>query len=181
MGRHEQGVIGMTRRGLAMALALLAMTGTPPVTAQGVKDGVKEPLREAGIAKKKVPEVLLLAASAPYSSAHTGSCADIAAEVGRLDEALGQDVDTPAARKGKGAEIASAASMGVVGALVPGFGLLKYVTGANAAEKRAQAAVYAGAVRRGYLKGLGLARRCPAPGRPTAASVAEQPELPESK
>lgn len=165
---------------MAMAALPLALA---PATAQMKQDNSIEraatsPLRDARIKEDKIPEVLLLAVSAPYSSANTRSCAAIANEVNKLTAVLGADVDAPAKRKGEAAEIAAAATRGVVSSFIPGLGLVRVITGADKAQRRAEAAVYAGAIRRGYLKGLGLSRGCKPVAAPRAAAVADRPELP---
>ena len=60
-----------------------------------------------------------------------------------------------------------------VGAFIPFRGLIREVSGANAQEKKVQAAVYAGSVRRAFLKGVGQQRGCRYPARPaTHADIA---------
>lgn len=136
---------------------------------------VTQPLRDTRIEKTKIPPVLQLAASAPYSAAHTQSCATIAAEVRKLVGALGADVDVPGKAKGEGSEIAAVAARTAVSTLIPGLGLVRVITGADKEQRRAEAAVYAGQTRRAFLKGLGYARKCPAPAAPTRAAVADMP------
>ena len=138
---------------------------------------VTQPLRDVRIKDEKIPVVLQRAASAPYSAVGTQSCAAITAQIRDLSGALGPDVDTPAKRKGEGSAIAATGARAVVGTLIPGLGLVRVITGADKVQRRAEAAVYAGAVRRGYLKGIGLAKRCRAPAAPTAAALAAKPEL----
>lgn len=137
-----------------------------------------QPLRDTRIDKNEIPEILQLAVSAPYSSIGMRNCAAIAAEVGRLTKALGPDVDVPAKQKGEGSALAAAAARVAVNSLIPGLGLVRVITGADKQQRRAEAAVYAGAVRRAYLKGLGLSKGCRAPAAPTAAAVSDRQELP---
>jgi hypothetical protein len=139
---------------------------------------VTEPLRDTGLKKDRIPEALHLAASAPYSLAGTRSCASIAAEIRRLDDALGRDIDAPAERKGESAELGAVAARTAVNALIPGLGLVKVLTGADKAQRRAEAAVYAGSVRRGFLKGIGQARGCRVPAAPLRTALIDQPTLP---
>ena len=164
----------------ALAPAWLSL-GAPAVAQMqdnSIERAAMSPLRDARIKEDKIPDVLLLAVSAPYSSANTRTCAMIAGEVNKLTAVLGQDVDAPAARKGQAAEIAAAATRGVVSSFIPGLGLVRVITGADKAQRRAEAAVYAGAIRRGYLKGLGLSKGCKPVAAPRAAAIADRPELP---
>jgi len=161
---------------VALPAAILAQTAqTQPDTAGRA---VTEPLRDTRIKKDKIPEILQLAASAPYSRVGMRSCAQIAQEISKLDEALGRDIDQPAKRKGESAEIGAAAARAAVNTLIPGLGLVRVLTGADKAQRRAEAAVYAGAVRRGYLKGLGLSKGCNPPAAPLRDAVNDVPELP---
>lgn len=172
----------MRYRAMTAAIGLVAMLAAPAagLAQQGdtVGKAMTEPLRDTRIKDQKIPPILLLAASAPYSSVGTRSCGSIAAEVAKLDVALGPDVDAPARQRGEGAAVAAVAARTVVNSLIPGLGIVKVITGADKAQRRVEAAVYAGNVRRAYLKGVGLVRGCRAPGAPTSAAAAETPELP---
>ncbi|AOH84071.1 hypothetical protein AWL63_08905 [Sphingomonas panacis] len=165
----------------ALVIAGLLIAPVTAATAQqndnSLGHTVTQPLRDVRIKDEKIPAVLQRAASAPYSSVGTQSCAAITAQIRDLNGALGPDVDTPAKKKGEGSAIAAAGARAVLGTLIPGLGLVRVITGADKAQRRAEAAVYAGAVRRGYLKGIGVAKRCRAPAAPTAAALADRPEL----
>ena len=163
---------------------LIALTLTPTTVQAGAQqeDGVgkavMQPLRDTRIAEKKIPDILQLAASAPYSSVNTRTCAAIMGEVRRLDDALGRDVDAPGVRKSERAELAAVAAWTAVNTLIPGLGIVRVITGADKQQRRVEAAVYAGSVRRGYLKGIGLARGCAVPAAPTREAVTGVQELP---
>lgn len=171
-------------RRMTMIVGLVAAIASPiaasTAVAQQQRDSlghvVTQPLRDTRITKTKIPTVLRQAASAPYSSVNTQSCAAIGAEVRRLNGALGPDVDTPGKQKGEGSEVAAVAARTAVSTLIPGLGLVRVLTGADKEQRRAEAAVYAGQTRRAYLKGLGLARKCTAPAAPTRAAVADKPD-----
>lgn len=167
---------------LVGATALIATLASAVPAQQKQDDSLKraatQPLRDTRIQKEKIPEALLLAASAPYSLDGTRTCAQIADQIDTLDAALGDDVDVPSAKKGEGAYVASAATKAAINTLIPGLGLVRVITGADKAQRRAEAAAYAGSVRRAYLKGLGLSKNCRPPAAPTAAAVADKPELP---
>ncbi|PTS78895.1 hypothetical protein DBR17_12255 [Sphingomonas sp. HMWF008] len=170
------------RRTFITATLILALT---PVGAyaggpqdDNVGKAITQPLRDTRIKDEKIPEVLLLAASAPYSSVNTRSCAAIAGEVRRLDEVLGRDADAPGVTKNERSEVAAVAARTAVNTLIPGLGIVRVLTGADKQQRRVEAAVYGGSVRRAYLKGIGQARRCPVPAAPTREAVAEVQELP---
>lgn len=167
---------------LALLFVLVTPLALPGAAAQQQDNSLgrvaSQPLRDTRIKDDKIPAVLLLAASAPYSSANTQNCAAIAREVNKLTRVLGPDVDAPAPKKGEGSAIAAAATRGVVSSFIPGLGLVRVITGADKAQRRAEAAVYGGSVRRGYLKGLGRLKGCRGAAAPRTAAVADRPELP---
>ncbi|MBX9858624.1 MAG: hypothetical protein K2Y20_03430 [Sphingomonas sp.] len=171
----------MQFKAIASATVLIGLlVGAAPAQQQdeSIRRAATQPLRDARLQKDKIPEALLLAASAPYSADGTRTCAQIADQIATLTAALGDDVDVEGKKKGEGAYIASAATKAAVNTLIPGLGLVRVVTGADKAQRRAEAAAYAGSVRRAYLKGLGLSKGCRAPAAPVAAAVADRPELP---
>ncbi len=168
----------MTTLAVVCALATPALLSAQAQRDDSVKRAATQPLRDTRIEKDKIPEILQLAASAPYSAIGLKSCTAIADEIQRLDAALGPDVDQPAPKKGEGSAIAAAAARAAVNSLIPGLGVVRVLTGADKAQRRAEAAVFAGAVRRGYLKGMGLQRGCRVPAAPPAAAVNDRQELP---
>jgi 3-oxoacyl-ACP reductase-like protein len=122
------------------------------------------PLRDLNIVKDKVPPLLEQTMKAPYSRRGLESCASIAAQVRALDGVLGVDLDTPAQNKKNSAAMAVAGS--AAGGIIPGESILRHVTGASANAQHYAAAVFAGAVRRGFLKGIGASKSCRAPAAP---------------
>ncbi|MEO1729131.1 MAG: hypothetical protein AAFR64_00170 [Pseudomonadota bacterium] len=135
--------------------------------ANDVKDVAETPLEDVGLSKEDIPEVLIDAAKAPYSSEGLSTCNALVAEIAKLDEALGEDYDTAGA-KGTGIN-AKGTAKSVVGSIIPFRGLVREVSGAAGNARESSAARMAGMVRRGYLKGLGQARGCKYPARPKPA------------
>ena len=117
---------------------------------------------------KEVPPKLLAIQEDPYSLAGLGKCAAIIREVEELNAVLGADVNEQVdkSRAKKREETAGRVAGTVAGGIIPFRGLIAEVTGANAERRRYALAVYAGTVRRGFLKGVGLERGCKAPARP---------------
>ncbi len=117
---------------------------------------------------KEVPQKLLDIQDDPYSLSGLRGCAAIIAEVQELNAVLGPDVnetvDKSLAKKRE--ETAARVAGSAVGSIIPFGGLIGEVTGANAERRRYNKAVYAGTVRRGFLKGVGLQKGCKAPARP---------------
>ena len=129
-----------------------------------VGDVAETPLRDINVKKTKIPPVLERATEAPYSLAGLKSCGQIAGAVRELPSVLGEDIDEAHARGHafSGGHLAQS----VVDSLIPFGGVIKEVSGAGAEQRRLQAAIVAGFARRGFLKGVGLGRHCPAPARP---------------
>lgn len=165
---------------LIVAGLLLGALAATPVRAQvqDVVKGAEAPLQDLRITEKKIPDILLLAASAPYSTQGTQNCAAIRAQIEALNGVLGVDADGPQGKKGDATAIAAAASRSAAGALIPGFGVVRMVTGADKQQKRVEAAFYGGGVRRAFLKGMGLAKGCPVPASPTVSARSAVPGLP---
>ncbi len=148
----------------AAAPAALAQKGAPEEsTIKDTANSVTEPFDG-----KEVPAKLLAIQDDPYSLAGLGKCAAIIREVTELDAVLGPDVNaqTDKSRGKKREETAGRVAGNVAGSFIPFGGLIGEVTGANAERRRYAMAIYAGTVRRGFLKGVGLERGCKAPARP---------------
>jgi hypothetical protein len=164
---------------LALALALLqsaavAAAQSAPASGQSsqasidksptVKDVAATPLTDLNMKKRQIPPVLERAVEAPYTLAGLASCGRIVGAVKEINAALGEDIDEAHARHH--AVTAGRVAQSVVDSFIPFGGIIKEVSGANAEQRRMQSAIAAGFARRGFLKGVGLARHCPAPARP---------------
>lgn len=141
-----------------------AQQGAPEApTLKATADTMTEPFDG-----KEVPDKLIAIQDDPYSLAGLGRCAAIRREVEELDAVLGPDVNqrVDKSRAKKREETAARVAGTVASSIIPFKGLIGEVTGANAERRRYAAAIYAGTVRRGFLKGVGLERGCKAPARP---------------
>ena len=132
-----------------------------------IEDAATQPLRDTRIADRRIPEVLQLAASAPYSTRGLRRCSAIAEEIGRLNAALGPDADSPGTEPSRGARVAAAGIRAATNSLIPGLGLLRLATGADEHQRRVEEAIFAGSLRRSFLKGLGVSRGCAPPAAPS--------------
>ena len=144
--------------------AVQAQEGAPEdSTLKSTANSVTEPFDG-----KEVPEKLMAIQGDPYSLAGLGKCSAIIQEITELDAVLGPDVNEQVdeSRAKKREQTAGRVAGSVAGSIIPFRGLIGEVTGANAERRRYAAAVYAGTVRRGFLKGVGLERGCKAPARP---------------
>lgn len=146
-------------------------------------DVAATPVDDFNLRDRKQPELLLELQKDPYASAGLESCEDILAAIAPLEDLLGEDLDTAAARKHP--ITAGAVGKEVVGMLIPFRGLIREASGANASRRRKADLVIVGMMRRAYLKGLGQQRGCPYPARPAdeetlavLAALAPEPVVP---
>jgi hypothetical protein len=142
----------------------------------GLMHGViEQPFRDFNITRTKIPPVLLEAMNDAYERPTPNSCTSISFQIKRLNEALGPDLDQPVStdhpslltRGGNSARNAGLDAMRTgVQSQIPFDGVIRFISGANHHDREIMAAIQAGAVRRGYLKGLGETLRCPSPAVP---------------
>ncbi len=159
----------------------------PQTTGEAMGDAVTQPLADVNLKRRGIPPVLAAIRGNPYALDGIRSCRQIIAAVAELDAVLGDDVDRieidPRSRERR--EVAAGLTGGMISGLIPFRALIREVSGARAAQDDYREAVYAGVIRRGFLKGFGQARRCRAPGRPmnrleSAREAAQQALEPEN-
>lgn len=130
---------------------------------EGVGMAATAPLDDLNLRRQQVPEVLISARRAPYGTTGLGRCRDVIAGIDDLDEALGPDVDQPDSGNSTGDQAANAALDMVRDTatdFIPLRSWVRRLSGAAAHDREVQAAIRAGLVRRGFLKGIALQRRC---------------------
>lgn len=174
------------RRMAGAALLAAGLAAGAPLAAQvqqpspNVEEIATTPLNDLNINTKDIPDILLRAVADPYSREGMVTCNSISAEIHRLDEVLGEDYDAYA--EGKGGFDVGRLAQGVVGAIIPFRGVVREVTGAAGKERDLRAAMTAGMVRRGFLKGMGQQRGCKVPARPRVRPAPEpETEAPEAE
>lgn len=128
------------------------------------------PITDLNLAKDDIPPALLAAVAAPYASEGLSSCDRIADAIAPLDATLGPDMDVAAQDSERIS--AGAVAKSVVASFIPFRGVIRELSGAADHQREFQAAIYAGAVRRGYLKGLGQQMKCSYPARPASTGAA---------
>jgi hypothetical protein len=145
----------------------------PRSTEKMAEDVVTQPVEDVGIDKKDIPENLLRIQDKPYSLAGIKTCAQIRSAIGDMDAVLGEDLDVPyeATRDDKRKDTAGKIGGLLVNSIIPFRGVIREISGAAAQERRYNAAVYAGVVRRSFLKGVGLQRGCKYPSAPQPNAV----------
>lgn len=150
----------------------------------GVGAAATAPLDDLNLRRRHIPTVLLQAEANPYDLRNLNQCSTIGAEIARLNEALGPDMDEPPTPDGStlGERAADAASRAALDAIrdaatdfIPGRSWIRRLSGAERHSRHVQAAIQAGRMRRAFLKGVGMHRNCAPPAapawfRPRAAS-----------
>jgi hypothetical protein len=124
-------------------------------------DIAQQPGVDIGAKKVAIPPVLQRAAVNPYATTGMANCAQIKSGIGDLSAVLGPDfragANTPENRAGK---LAEAGGKTLVNGLLPFRGLVREISGAAPAQRRLNAAISAGYARRGFLRGVAVARKC---------------------
>lgn len=146
-----------------------AQTADPDKTdKETAVDVATQPAEDLNLKKTKIPEELQEVEQAPYSMEGISGCRSIQNAVKRLDKVLGHDLDVVEedSKGDKRRKTAGSIGKSLVGGLIPFRGLVREITGAAAEERRYNQAVYAGVVRRSFLKGIGKQRGCSFPGAP---------------
>lgn len=130
---------------------------------EGVGTAVTTPLDDLNLRRQAVPEILIAARAAPYATDGLRRCSAVIAQIDDLDEALGPDVDQPVPATGTGDQAANVALDMVRDTatdFIPLRSWVRRLSGAAAHDRAVQAAIRAGLVRRGFLKGIAQQRRC---------------------
>ena len=168
------------RHAIPVAIGAMVLC-VSPVAAQTVVDPANEraddvvlsPLSDVNLRKKAVPPVLMAALADPYSTNGLKSCTGYTTAILGLDAALGDDIDVVQDKTGdeKMGNGAGSLAKAVIGSLIPFRGVIREVSGANGQQRAWERALYAGAVRRAFLKGMGQSKGCAYPARPATAKV----------
>ena len=166
---------------LLIPLALAACSTAPKSTATKddastkVGDAVTAPLGDLNLVRTDIPPVLVAAQKAPYALPMPGDCAALTAQITALNVVLEPDLDQPVTADGRsmterGSDAAGDAAFDALRrtaeGVVPFRGWVRKLSGAERYSRAVAAAIAAGTVRRGFLKGLGQAAGCPVPAAP---------------
>lgn len=153
-----------------MAVPAMAQDDTPVNKREPDLGNVAStPANDLNLSKDEIPEILLRAVEYPYDRQDLASCPEITAAIAELDAYLGPDfdIDTSEQRRLSAGRLAKSA----LGSLIPFRGIVRELTGAAGNQRDLEEAIMAGAMRRGYLKGIGDEMGCPYPARPADPAI----------
>lgn len=170
MSRSANPILFVALAAIAAVPAHAEAQDKPAASRQmDAKDVAMTPLTDLNLSKDEIPPVLITAALDPYAADELKTCKQIGAAIAELDAVLGPDMDVYEDDRDRieWGKIASNA----VGSFIPFRGILREITGAADHRRDFQSAIYAGAVRRGFLKGLGQQKKCDYPARPAFTRV----------
>ena len=161
----------------SLAGACLLAVGTP-LAAQDeevvrgrepdMADLAATPVTDLNLMRDEIPEILLQAVLDPYEDTGLKKCDDIAEAIFDLDLVLGPDVDISDSDDGMSWRNAA---QKVIGSFIPFRRVIREISGAAQHQREFETAILYGAVRRGYLKGIGQQKGCSYPARPAFERV----------
>jgi len=161
----------MNRHPLALILTTLAMSACASANKDPVASAATTPLSDLNVVRAEIPEVLKAAAAAPYAQPADASCTGLASAIRSLDEVLGPDLDAPHSTGNpslldRGEDAASSALQRTAEGVIPFRGWVRKLSGAERYARQVSAAITAGGVRRGFLRGMAAAKSCPEMAKP---------------
>jgi hypothetical protein len=153
---------------LLLVVVAAALTACASSNQDKVASAATTPLSDLNVVRADIPPVLQAAVAAPYAQPADASCTGLAASVRALDEVLGPDLDAPATGNNpglldRGEDAATGALQRTAEGVIPFRGWVRKLSGAERYARHVSAAITAGGVRRGFLRGLAAAKGCPAP------------------
>jgi hypothetical protein len=153
---------------LTVSICVLAAGGCASTTyAHQAGDGriqgaFEQPFRDVSVMRENPPDVLIHAVQAPYAMPGDGGCVATLNEIAALDSVLGPDLDAanlPRAQSNTDiAAIVSGAIGGVIG--LPFRSIVRTLSGAENRARVVREAIFAGMVRRAFLRGAAHAGNC---------------------
>ncbi len=148
-----------------LVAAALVLSACASSSQDKVASAATTPLSDLNVVRADIPEVLKAAAAAPYAQPADASCTGITAGIRALDEVLGPDLDAPHTGGSpglldRGEDAATGALQRTAEGVIPFRGWVRKLSGAERYSRQVSAAITAGGVRRGFLRGLSAAKAC---------------------
>lgn len=150
---------------LVSIILSIAVTASVAQDKSGVAGAVATPLNDLNLVHGTIPVVLDDERKQPYQTPTDISCQGLSVAIRSLDEVLGPDIDALATPGNpglleRGGDMAGSAVKSAAEGVVPFRGWIRKVSGAERYSREVTAAITAGSIRRGFLKGMVAARDC---------------------
>jgi hypothetical protein len=154
---------------LTMLAGVLLLTACASKLQDRATNAAATPLSDLNIVKAEIPEILLEAAKAPYLPPVDQSCPALLSELGKLNDALGADLDTPASDDSpslidRGTDMGENAAIGALQrtaeGLIPFRSWVRKLSGAERYSRKVAASITAGSIRRAFVKGVAASHGC---------------------
>ncbi|MBL8549122.1 MAG: hypothetical protein JNJ73_03990 [Hyphomonadaceae bacterium] len=136
-------------------------------TRRGIANAATTPLRDVGLIRPEIPNVLNDMTYPYLTTSLAGGCPNILYEIGQLDAVLGPEDYQPEVRRAMRERGMDAAASGAVNAaedtagdIVPFRGWVRRLSGATRAEREFAQAIEIGQMRRAFLRGFGASLGC---------------------
>lgn len=161
----------------ALCLATSAQAAMPqkdlPIQ-QHAQNAVMQPAKDINLRKDPIPAKLIAVQDHPYDLENMRGCRALAIEVAQLDDVLGPDINQMQEESlaEKREEGVSRVAGSLIGGLIPFRGVVRELSGSNAAKRRFLTAIAAGNARRSFLKGVAVTKGCLAPPQPFKIALA---------
>lgn len=132
-----------------------------------VGNAMTQPLRDVNLKKNKIAAKLEQIRYHPYDLTNMRGCASLDYELAQLEQVLGPDVNEVIliGEEEKRERGISQVAGGIIGGLIPFRGVIREISGANAAERDYLNAFASGNARRSFLKGIAVSKGCRPPPR----------------
>lgn len=164
---------------LAVSFGVLAAGGCASTTYthqsgdNRVSGAFEQPFRDVSVMRENPPDILMHAAQSPYALPGDGGCSAILEEIASLDLVLGPDVDAPGRPAPRSNTDVSAFVSGAIGGVIglPFRSIVRRLSGAENRARVVREAIFAGMVRRAFLKGVARADNCTTAPAPANAAV----------
>lgn len=149
---------------VSMTMGCAATTYSHRAGDHRVGDAIGEPFRDTGWTRENPSEALMRAAETPYALASTFECSEILNEIAALDVVLGPDLDAADEHEHESDIDASGLLSGAIGGIIglPYRSIVRRLSGAAGRERVLRDAIFAGMVRRAFLKGVARTACVPA-------------------
>ncbi len=138
------------------------------------ENAVMQPVKDINLRKDPIPAKLLTVQDHPYDLENMRGCRALGIEIAQLDDVLGPDINQLQEESlvEKREEGVSRIAGSLIGGLIPFRGVVRELSGSNAAKRRFLTAIAAGNARRSFLKGVAVTKGCLAPPQPFKVALA---------